>query len=284
MKSDRLARRRAARRFEMKPPCLAVFSGLRGLLVLFVGVAVLSCGSSPSSSPSSPSSLPTAVYVQPSDRTALLGTLSGIGQTVQLSATAAFSVGGHQENQDVTSIAAWQSSNVAVATVSGGLVTAVAAGTVTIAATYQGKTGTANISVAPGSVMTAAVDGAAFNGVAITVKRSSAAPFGDALQICVDAADALTDPHFVLRFCAQPNVGTFDLRSLAESTWVDLFDKTTGLTWASDATGGGGTLTISTMTPTSASGTFSATLAPGTGTPSGAGVKVITNGVFNVGS
>ena len=256
----------------MKPLCLAVFGGLRGLLVLLVGVALSSCGSSlPSSSPTSPSSQ-TAVYVRPSDRTALLGTLSGIGQTVQLSATL--------NQQDVTSIATWQSSNAAVATVSTGLVTAVAAGTVTISATYQGLTGTANVSVAPGSVMTAVVDGVAFNAVAVTVQRSSAAPYGNALQICVDGADALTNPHFVLRFCAQPNVGTFDLRSLAESTWVALLDKTTGPYWGSDATGGGGTLTISTLTSTSASGTFSATLASDPGTTPG--TKVITNGVFNV--
>jgi hypothetical protein len=197
--------------------------------------------------------------------------LSVIGQTVQLDAGATLSNG---EYPDVTSVATWQSSNAAVATVSGGLVTAVAPGTVTISATYQGRTGTVNISVAPGNVVTAAIDGTAFNTVAVTA-RLDPGP-----QICVDSADALTDPHFVLRFCVPSTSGTYDLNSQADNAWVALFDKTTGFTWSSDATGGGGTMTISTLTSTSASGTFSATLAPGTGTPPGA--KVITSGVFNV--
>jgi hypothetical protein len=269
MKGDRLARLRAARRFETKPSRWTVFSGLRGLLVLLVGVAVSSCGSSPTSA----SPILVALTVQPggNQRVALS---SGIGQTIQLNATAAF--GGHQANQDVTSTATWQSSNAAVATVSGGLVTAVAPGTVAIAATYQGMTGTVHISVASGSVITAAIDGAAFSGVAVTVQTTPG------LQIYALGADALTDPHFSLGFAVQPTIGTgtYDLRSLSESMWVVLFDKTTGFTWSSDATDGGGTLTISTLTSTSASGTFSATLAPGTGTPPGA--KVITNGVFNV--
>jgi hypothetical protein len=217
-----------------------------------------------------------AVYVNPGVNVTVSTNmaLSRIGQIVQLNATAAFS---NSENQTVTSIATWQSSSAAVATVSGGLVTTVGAGTVKIAATYQGKTGTANISVAPGSVMTAAVDGVAFNAVEVTEQITNGS------QICVDAADALTDPHFVLRFCA-PSGGTYDLRSQADYAWVSLSDTTTGFGWSSDATGGGGTLTISALTSTSASGTFSATLAPGTGTPPGSGVKVITHGVFNVGS
>ncbi len=110
-------------------------------------------------------------------------TLSSIGQTVQLSATAAFSTG----NQTVTAIATWQSSNTAVATVSGGLVTAVAAGAVTIAATYQGKAGTLNLTVALGSVMTAAIDGAAFDAINIQMLKTGA-------QIFVQGSSALTNP------------------------------------------------------------------------------------------
>ncbi len=144
-------------------PCRGIWPSLGRLLFLVVAAALSSC----SSSPTSPS-LPTGVYVQPGESTSM--TLSRIGQTVQLSATAAFSTG----NQTVTAVATWQSSNTAVATVSGGLVTAVAAGAVTIAATYQGKAGTLNLTVALGSAMTAAIDGAVFNAINIQMLKTGA--------------------------------------------------------------------------------------------------------------
>jgi uncharacterized protein YjdB len=66
-------------------------------------------------------------------------------QTSQFSAAAVMSSG---PEQIVTSAAFWASSNPAAATVSGtGLVTAVAAGTTTITATYNGVTGSAAVSV-----------------------------------------------------------------------------------------------------------------------------------------
>ena len=132
-------------------------------------------------------------------------TLSRIGQTVQLSATAAFSTG----NRTVTATATWQSSNTAVATVAGGLVTAVAAGPVTIAATYEGKAGTLNLTVALGSVMTAAIDGAVFNAINIQMLKTGA-------QIFVQGSSALTDPHLILAIAVPPAVGTYDLESQAE--------------------------------------------------------------------
>jgi hypothetical protein len=66
------------------------------------------------------------------------------GQTQQLTAQATLSNNG---TQDVTGSATWSSSNTAVATVSGGLVTAVASGTATITATYGGKSGTCTVTV-----------------------------------------------------------------------------------------------------------------------------------------
>ena len=152
-------------------------------------------------------------------------TLSSIGQTVQLSATAAFSTG----NRTVTAIATWQSSNTAVATVSGGLVTAVAAGPVTIAATYEGKAGTLNLTVALGSVMTAAIDGAAFNAINIQMLKTGA------LQIVVHGSSALTDPHLILTIAVPPAVGTYDLRSQSEVAWVALSETTTPFVWSTDA-------------------------------------------------
>jgi hypothetical protein len=67
------------------------------------------------------------------------------GATAQLTATASLSNGSTQE---VTGQAAWQSTNAAVATVSsGGLVTAVAAGSAEIRASYQTVTGSVPLEV-----------------------------------------------------------------------------------------------------------------------------------------
>lgn len=72
--------------------------------------------------------------------------LTAVAQTSQLTATATLSDG---TTQNVTTSATWQSSSSTVATVSAaGLVTAVAAGTTTITATYQGRAGTFTVTVA----------------------------------------------------------------------------------------------------------------------------------------
>jgi Big-like domain-containing protein len=146
--------------------------------------------------------------------------LSRIGQTVQLSATAAFPTGPYQT---VTALATWQSSNPSVATVSGGLVTAVAAGTVTITATYQGKAGTLNLTAALGIVMTAAIDGATFNAIDVQILKTGTS------QIFISGSSALTDPHLNLDIAVPPAIGTYDLRSQAEYAWASLSETTTRL-------------------------------------------------------
>ena len=70
-----------------------------------------------------------------------------VGDTYQLSATALFSDG---SSQVVTSTASWSSSNALVAQVSAsGLLTAVATGSFTARASYQGQTGSEATSVEP---------------------------------------------------------------------------------------------------------------------------------------
>jgi|GEM_PF-1498929 len=68
------------------------------------------------------------------------------GNTQALTATATYSDG---SSQNVTAQAAWATSNAAVATVSGGVVTGVAPGSAAIAASFGGRTGTAAITVTP---------------------------------------------------------------------------------------------------------------------------------------
>lgn len=69
------------------------------------------------------------------------GSAPAVGHTSQLKAVAQMSDG---SAQDVTSLTAWSSSDTTIATVtpSGGLMTAVASGAVTITGTYQGYTST----------------------------------------------------------------------------------------------------------------------------------------------
>lgn len=75
------------------------------------------------------------------------GTAPAVGSTAQMTATATFSDG---TSQDITTLAAWNTSNGAVATVnSAGVVTGVNAGQVNITATYQSSTGTISLTLAP---------------------------------------------------------------------------------------------------------------------------------------
>jgi hypothetical protein len=71
--------------------------------------------------------------------------LAAAGATSQLTATAALST---NTTTDVTSSATWSSSDTTVATVSsGGLVNALKVGSVTVTATYQGKSGTLVVTI-----------------------------------------------------------------------------------------------------------------------------------------
>jgi uncharacterized repeat protein (TIGR01451 family) len=68
------------------------------------------------------------------------------GMTQQFSATGNYSDG---TTQDLTTSATWSTGSATIATVSGGLVTANAAGTTTVSASDGGKTGSATVKVSP---------------------------------------------------------------------------------------------------------------------------------------
>jgi hypothetical protein len=247
----------------------------RRLLILVGLLASWSCGSPSTNTPASPSS-PTLSSLAVSGATPL----TGLGQTVQLTAIATFSDG---STQTVTTTATWQSSNTSVATVtSGGLVTAVTSGTVTLTASYQGKTATASVAIAISSssqsMMTAVIDGTPFNAISVTEAQSTGI-------LAVGGTSAFTSPYLVLTFAIPAAVGTYQLGPLTvPNASLSQHNTTSVLNWVTVlGSGGSGTVTLSTLTSTSATGTFSLTLVPGPGvggTPTG--TKVITNGVFNV--
>ena len=115
-------------------------NSLTGWTALFTGLALIApaCGGgSGSQSPAAPTPAPTpSVSVT---AITVTGSSPRIGQTSQFSAVASLSDG---TTRSVTSVATWQSSNPAVATVSAsGTVTGVAAGDVDISATYQSQSG-----------------------------------------------------------------------------------------------------------------------------------------------
>jgi hypothetical protein len=99
----------------------------RVLILAATVICVSGCGSE-SNTPAAPSG-PTVASV------AVTGSAPTIGTSAQFSATATLS---NNATQNVTAQATWSSSNPAVATVSAsGLVAAITAGEVDIAATYQ---------------------------------------------------------------------------------------------------------------------------------------------------
>jgi hypothetical protein len=100
--------------------------------------ALAACGSSTPTTPAGPTVKSVAIGGNLS--------LTAVGQTSQLAATATLSDG---TTQTVTSTATWQSSNTAVATVSAtGLLSSVGYGTATITAVDAGVNGTAGVTIA----------------------------------------------------------------------------------------------------------------------------------------
>jgi hypothetical protein len=232
----------------LKRVCLSVFL-----------VMAMACGGSSSSTPTTPTApTPTTTFV------AITGTVSltSTNPTSQLKATATLSNG---TTQDVSAQAAWQSSNQAVATASAsGLVTAVGPGTASISAVYQGKTGTLLISVLNGPTigsncigyppasarlsMSGTINGVPWTAACISATYVNAlGQFPSDFQLVgTDAQTSGSSIAFTVIAIRAENVngpGTVPLLSgyisIGNATWL-----------------GTGTMTISTLTGTSASGTF----------------------------
>jgi len=102
---------------------------------------------------------------------------TAVGTTVPFTADATLSDGTHQ---DVTGSATWMSSATTVATVVGGVATAVKAGTATITAAFGGATGTATLTVTAGtltSIQVSPVDPTV--GVATTIAFTATGIYSD---------------------------------------------------------------------------------------------------------
>lgn len=103
------------------------------LFALAIGISAAACGSNTPTTPTSVSTI------------SVTGTVPGVGSTAQFFAVATMSGG---TTQDVTTTAAWSSSDTTIATVSAtGVVTAIASGPVVITASLSGVSGTDAVSV-----------------------------------------------------------------------------------------------------------------------------------------
>ena len=239
----------------------------RAVVVSLLGLVGMSLGCDKSPAGPTPPTAPSSATVS---SVAVKGStdFTSIGQTVQLTATATFSDGA---TQNVSATATWQALSAGATVTSGGLVTAVTSGTVTVQATYQGRSGTAVVRISPiapsRNSMSATIDGAPWAAISVSVVRigvSSAFPSG---RLNIQGTNSFTGQYVEAGLTVPAVVGTY--ASDALDAWVDSPAAGTG------AEGDNGTVTLATLTATGATGTFSfkASVAPFT---------VVTNGVFNV--
>ena len=107
----------------------------RTYVAILCGMALFAVGCSNSTSPTTVSSV------------TVTGTAPAVGATSQFTATATM---GDGTTQNVTSQAAWTTSNASIASVSStGVVTGVGAGSVSVAAVYQSVSGSDAIVLVP---------------------------------------------------------------------------------------------------------------------------------------
>jgi trimeric autotransporter adhesin len=124
----------------------------RAILLALLAVALAACGGGDAEGTAPPVAGLQRVEASPSTATLPRGA------ALRLTLTAVFDAG---SPQDVTAKATWTSSAPAIASVSGGLVTAVKAGTATVSAAYEGKTTALTVTVTPPALVSVQVDPAA---------------------------------------------------------------------------------------------------------------------------
>lgn len=157
-------------------------------VALLISVTVCACGSSNSSTPTTPTTPSTPATVT---SVAVSGQTPNVGLTAQFTSTATFSNG---TTQNVTSQAAWQTSNTAIATVNNaGVVTAVGPGEVDITATYQSVAGRARITVALATfAITGVVTDATSGGVLPNINLQITSGASNGLTAKTDGGGAYT--------------------------------------------------------------------------------------------
>jgi len=190
-----------------------------------------------------------------------------VGQTVQLTATPKDGSGNALAGRVVT----WTSGNTAVATVNGsGLVTGVAAGSVTITATSESKGGTAAITVAavtgnPGSVSNLAVPGVTANSVTLSfteVGDGTGQPAQYDIRYAAGAISWTSATDVTLGTCATPVAGT----AIGATRSCTALGLQSGVTYQFQVVAFRGTLNVDAVLATVSGGGLVTGVAAGTGT------------------
>lgn len=257
---------------------------MRLLLPVLVALAGWGCSAS-----SGPTASPTAPTTSPVVSVVITGgaALGAPGQTSQLTAIAGLSNG---TTQDVSASAIWESSDPSVATVTrSGMVTAVAPGQLLVSATYQGRTASLplniSFSTSPSNVLTATIDGALFVGSMVSVLRGPG-------RISIGGSSLSGGTHTMLFLSIPETVGTYPAPPSQFTPGASAFLGTMALPatgrapappalWGILFGTGGGTITLSSLTSSTATGTFSLTLAAVPGSTA-MGTRTVTTGAFDV--
>jgi hypothetical protein len=233
-----------------------------GIVLLLIAPVAPGCGSSAMPASTTAPTVVSSVAVNgPTDFTS-------IGQTVQLTALATFPDG---TTQNVSATATWQALSAGATVTSGGLVTAVTSGTVTIMATFQRKSGLAVVRISPTtpsrSSMSATIDGASWVAISVSVVKigaNSAFPSG---RLNLLGTNGFTGQYVEIVVTVPAVVGTY----MSDTLDAGVFIPAAGADLEGVASG---IVTLATLTATEATGTFSFTrTVPFT---------AVTNGVFNV--
>ena len=239
----------------------------RAVVVSLLGLVGMSLGCDKSPAGPTPPTAPSSATVS---SVAVNGStdFTSIGQTVQLTATATLSDGA---TKNVSATATWRALSVGATVTSGGLVTAVTSGTVTIMATYQERSGVAYVQISPitpsrGS-MSATIDGASWVASyvwATKIGANSAFPSG---RLNILGTNGFTGQYEEAVVTVPAVVGTYSSDALDAGVWIPAAPP--GLEEELS-----GTVTLATLTATGATGTFSFT--------GSVSHMAVTNGVFNV--
>ncbi len=135
--------------------------------------------------------------------------------------------------------------------------------------------GTGGGTSATTGTFTALIDGGSFNGaLGLTAINANN-------QLSVSGSNGQYTLQLIVILSRGAGTYTFGSVDASNVTTAALALNGTGQTWIAGPTQGSGSITISSLTSTSVTGTFTVTLPPSVGGPA-TGNRVITSGVFNV--
>jgi hypothetical protein len=144
------------------------------------------------------------------------------------------------------------------------------AGVVVALATLTGAcSGSGTTSPTSNQTMTALIDGATWTAVTVTALRSSD-------LISITGSDASTPTRTIALSLVGSSIGTYTTSTGSSNAVLSISPSQ----WTANVLGGSGTITLTDLTTTGATGTFSFTAVPGNAATTG--TEAVTSGAFTV--